>query len=117
MFSVLYSRLQQYFMKAQRYLVLIQTIAKFEKHFKYLLWENEIEYLANLLKVERGRGYEADEEADEDIKTTNKNAVNKNTANEDAANENAVNENAANENAVNEDAANKDAANENVTNH
>ena len=117
MSSVLYSRLQQYFIKTQRCLVLIQTITKFEEHFRYPLWENKVEYLANLLKIERGRGYETDEEADENIEAANKNAANENTVNENAANENAVNKDAANEDAVNKDTANKNAANENAADH
>ena len=95
MSSVLYSKLQQYLMKAQRCLVLIQIIVKFEEHFKYLLWKSKVEYLYNLLKIERERGYETDEKADEDIKAANKKTTNKDAVNEDAVNEDTANEDAA----------------------
>ncbi len=38
---------------ARRRLFLTRAIARFETHFQDTLWESEIEYLADLLKVER----------------------------------------------------------------
>ncbi len=38
---------------ARRRLFLTRTIARFETHFQDTLWESEIEYLADLLEVER----------------------------------------------------------------
>ena len=44
---------QEYLSIARRRLLLIRTIAKFEGHFPFPLWESEREYLADLLKVKR----------------------------------------------------------------